>query len=265
MTASRRQSAGASDLAALLQAGRGPQAAQLVVCAGDSITRGRSSANWVDIVQRRLAPQGYQLVNAGLDGGLAWNVLQRINDVVRCQPDIVTLQVGTNDINATYNAYWEKTYRRQQHIPQAPTLDWYAQCVDGILTRLQAQTSAHIAVLDVPMIGEDLASDMNRRVDAYNQALRRVAAEHAVECLPLHDRLASLLPQGHHPPPYTGRVGPMIRASMRHNILRGSWDRISAANGLAVLTDHVHLNDRAAAVAAALVSEFVTGRPARRG
>jgi acyl-CoA thioesterase-1 len=118
--------------------------------------------------------------------------------------------------------------------------------------------TAQLAVLDIPMIGEDLTSDMNRRVDAYNQALRRVAAAHAVECLPLHGRLASLLPQGHSPPPYTGRVGPMIRASMRHNILHRSWDRISAANGLTVLTDQVHLNDRAAAVAAALVSEFIT-------
>lgn len=261
MTASRQHPAAAPGLAAFLRAGRRPQTAQLVVCAGDSITRGRSSANWVDILQRRLAPRGYQFVNAGIDGGLAWNVLQRIGDVVRCQPDTVTVQVGTNDINATYNAYWEKTYRRQQHIPQTPTLDWYSECVDEILTRLQSQTSAHLAVLDVPMIGENLTSGMNCRVDACNQALRRVAAAHAVECLPLHDRLASLLPQGHNPPPYTGRVGPMIRASMRHNILHRSWDRISAANGLTVLTDQVHLNDRAAAVAAALVSEFITADP----
>ena len=108
------------------------------------------------------------------------------------------------------------------------------------------------------MIGEDLTSGINRRVDAYNQALRRVAAAHAVECLPLHDRLTTLLPAAHNPPPYRGRVGPMIRASLSHNVLHRSWDRISAANGLAALTDHVHLNDRAAALAAALVEEFIT-------
>ncbi len=153
----------------------------------------------MDILQRRFAPRGYQFVNAGIDGGLAWNVLQCIDDVARCQPDIVTLQAGTNGINATYNAYWEKTYRRQQHIPQTPTLDWYTECVDAVLTRLQPQTSARIALLDIPMIGEELTSEINGRVDAYNQALRRVAAAHAVECLPLHDRLASLLPDAHTP------------------------------------------------------------------
>jgi len=76
VTASRQHPAAAPGLTAFLRAGRRPQTAQLVVCTGDSITRGRSSANWVDILQCRLAPQGYQLVNAGIDGGLAWNMLK---------------------------------------------------------------------------------------------------------------------------------------------------------------------------------------------
>jgi lysophospholipase L1-like esterase len=99
---------------------------------GTASPRGRSSANWVNVLQQRLAPGGYQFVNAGIDGGLAWNVLQRIDDIIRCQPDIVTLQAGTNDVNATYGVRQEKTYRRQQHIPHTPTLDWYVECVDGI-------------------------------------------------------------------------------------------------------------------------------------
>lgn len=102
-------------------------------------------------------------------------------------------------------------------------------------------------------------SDMNRRVDSYNQALRRVAAAHAAEYLPLHDRLASLLPSSHNPPPYTGRFKPMMKASLSHNILRRSWDQISASNGLIVMIDHVHLNDRAAVITADLVADFITG------
>jgi acyl-CoA thioesterase I len=146
-----------------------------------------------------------------------------------------------------------------------PTLGWYTECVDEILSRLQSQTSARIAVLDIPMIGEALTSDLNRRVDSYNQALRRVAAAHAADCLPLHDRLASLLPSPHSPPPYRGRFGPMIKASLSHSILRRSWDQISASNGLVVLIDHVHLNDRAAVLTADLVADFIraAGQPTR--
>src|SRR5215469_12221579 len=253
------QPAGAPGIAAFLRTGRQPQTKRLVVCAGDSITRGQSSANWVDILQSRFAADGYQFVNAGIDGDSAWNVLQRIDDVVRCQPDAVTLQVGSNDVAATSGTWQEKMYRRLQHLPQAPTLGWYTECVGEILTRLQSQTSARIAVLDIPMIGEDLTSEMNRRVDSYNQALRRVAVAHAAEYLPLHDRLASLLPAQHNPPSYRGRFGPMIRANLSHNILHRSWNQISAANGLIALIDHVHLNDRAAMLTADLVADFITG------
>jgi acyl-CoA thioesterase I len=255
---SAQQPAGASDIAAFLRTGRQGQTKRLVVCAGDSITRGQSSANWVDILQRRFAADGYQFVNAGVDGDPAWNLLQRIDDVVHCQPDAVTLQVGSNDVAASSGTWQEKMYRRYQHIPRSPTLGWYTECVDGILTRLQSQTSARIAVLDIPMIGENLTSDMNRRVDSYNQALRRVATAHVAEYLPLHDRLASLLPSPHDPPPYRGRFGPMIRANLSHTILHRSWDRISASNGLIVLIDHVHLNDRAAVLTAELVADFIT-------
>jgi len=256
---SAQQRAGASGITAFLRSGRWPQTKRLVVCAGDSVTRGQSSANWVDILQRRFAADGYQFVNAGTDGDSAWNVSQRIGDVVRCQPDVVTLQVGGNDVAATFGTWQEKMYWRQQHIPHAPTLALYTECVDEILIRLRSQTSARIAVLDIAMIGEDLTSDLNRRVDTYNEALRRVAAAHGAGYLPLHDRLASLMPSPHDPPPYRGRFGPMIKASLSRNILHRSWDQISASNGLIVLIDHVHLNDRAAVLTAGLVADFITG------
>ncbi len=258
-TTPAQHSAGAPSIAAFLRARRQPHTKRLVVCAGDSLTRGQSSANWVNVLQRRFAADGYQFVNAGTDGDTAWNLLQRIDDIVRCQPDAVTLQVGTNDVAATSDTWQEKTYRRTQHIPQTPTLASYTECVEEILTRLQSQISARIAVLDIPMIGEDLTSDLNRCVDSYNQALRRVAAAHVAECLPLHDRLASLLPSRHNPPPYRGRFGPMIRATLSHSFLHRSWDQISASNGLIVLIDQVHLNDRAAVLTADLVTDFLKG------
>jgi hypothetical protein len=67
-----------------------------------------------------------------------------------------------------------------------------------------------------------------------------------------------MLPVGHQPPPYTGDRTPIVRAVLSHAVLRRSWDDISRRNGLTVLTDHLHLNDRAAAVVADLVEEVLT-------
>ena len=90
--------------------------------------------------------------------------------------------------------------------------------------------------------------------------LREVAARHDVRCLALHDRLVDLLPPGHSPPPYNGDVKAIMKAAARHLVLRRSWDAISKRNGLALLTDHIHFNDRAAGVVADLISDVLQER-----
>ncbi len=218
------------------------------------------SADYVGLLRARLGQDGYAFVNAGINGNLAWNVLQRLDDIVACRPDAVTLLVGTNDVLATLGEPWEPMYRRQQHIPVTPTLAWYVESVRGIIDRLRAETGVHLAILDLPPVGEDLDSEINGRVVEYNAALREIAAEAGLRVLPLHDRLVALLPADGTPPPFEGRRGLMGSAIFRRLVLRRSWDEISEAHGLALLTDHVHLNDRAAAVVAELVAEWLASR-----
>ena len=243
--------------AAILRRGRAPTTRTLVVCAGDSITHGVMSADYLGLLSGRLGRHGYEFVNAGINGNLAWNVLQRLDDVVACRPEVVTLLVGTNDVLATLGPPWEPMYRRQQHIPVTPTRSWYVENLRAIIDRLRAETGARLAILDLPPLGEDLASEINGRVREYNEALRLVAAETGVEVLPLHDRLVALLPEDHTPPPFEGRRDLMGSALVRRLVLRRSWNEISAAHGLTILTDHVHLDDRAAAVVADLIAEWL--------
>jgi acyl-CoA thioesterase-1 len=248
------------DPLAFLRRGRAPTTRTLVVCAGDSITHGVMSADYLALLRSRLGGRGYEFVNAGVNGNLAWNVLQRLDDIVACRPDAVTLLVGTNDVLGTLGPSWETTYRRQQHIGETPTLAWYVDNVRGIIDRLRAETGARLAILDLPPLGEDLASEINDRVGDYNAGLREVAAAAGVPVLPLHDRLVALLPEGHTPPPFEGRRDLMGSALVRRLVLRRSWNEVSEAHGLALLTDDVHLNDRAAAVVAELVEGWLADR-----
>jgi acyl-CoA thioesterase I len=234
-----------------------PGTTRTVVCVGDSSTHGRSSGDHVAELQRRSGPGGTRFVNAGVDGDLAWNVLQRLDRVVACRPDVVTLLVGTNDVLATLDARREAFYRRRKHIPRTPTLDWYRECVDAVLGRLRSETTARLAVLDLPPLGEDLSGETNRRVGAYDAALREVAAAHGVPVLPLHDRLVAMLPPGHRPPPFDGSSAVMLKATFAHLLLRRSLDEIGRRKGLAVLSDHVHLTERSAAVVSDLIGDFL--------
>jgi hypothetical protein len=49
----------------------------------------------------------------------------------------------------------------------------------------------------------------------------------------------------------------MLRAVLEHTMFGRSWDDISRRNGLVVLTDWVHLNDRAGGVLAQLTGDFL--------
>ena len=247
----------ADNPAAFQRRGRVPTTRRLVVCAGDSITHGVMSADYLALLRDRLGGDGYEFVNAGINGNLAWNVLQRLDDIVACRPDAVTLLVGTNDVLATLGPPWEPMYRRQQHIPVTPTLAWYVENLREIIDRLQAGTGARLAILDLPPLGEDLASEINGRVREVNEALREVAAKTGVEILPLHDRLVALLPENHTPAPFGGRRELMGSALVRRRVLRRSWNEVSAAHSLVLLTDHLHLNDRAAAVVAELIAGWL--------
>ena len=71
---------------AFLKRGRQTTTRTLVVCAGDSITHGVVSANYVEILERRFAADGYEFVNVGINGHLAYNLLGRLDDVVACRP-----------------------------------------------------------------------------------------------------------------------------------------------------------------------------------
>ncbi len=231
-------------------------AESLVVCLGDSNTQGQFSANYVKRLQDRWP--GTRFINAGVNGQLAYNITQRLDEVVAQQPDVVTLLVGTNDVNAQFDASWLARYRKQQRLPVDPTRSWFGEQIDVILTRL-SETPARLAVLDLPPLGEDLASRMNQLVDQYNDTLRDVAAQHSVPVLPLHERLVALLPEAD-PPPYAGDLWLVFRSMLRHAVLRQGWDSISARNGLTLLTDNLHLNDRSADVVADLISEFLDAR-----
>ena len=228
-----------------------------MVFLGDSITRGVVSSNWIRVVARRHRHRPIDFVNAGVNGDLAFNVMARLDEVLECRPDALTLLIGTNDVQATYSEKMEQMFRRQKGLRTAPTLAGYRGSVSGILEIVRRRTPARIAVLEIPMLGEDLSSATNKKVDLYNSALRELAEEQAHELLPIRAGMEQLLTPGRTPPPYTADIAAIVRASLSHGLLRRSWDEISRRNGLEVLTDQVHVNDRAGAVIADSVSDFV--------
>jgi acyl-CoA thioesterase I len=230
--------------------GRPPGARTLVVATGDSITDGRISANFVDMVANRLGGAGYAFVNSGVSGDLAFNVDQRLqDDVIAFDPDVVTVLVGTNDVAAHISDEWMRGYLKSKKPTQRPSLGWYRQVVERIVDRLQQSTHARILLIEIPIMGEQPDSVENARVREYNLALHEIARSTNVEVVPLFQPLLDGLPPGP-APAFDGTKRLMGRAAVGRFLLHRTFDAIAARANLTLLTDHIHLSERAAAILA---------------
>jgi acyl-CoA thioesterase I len=236
-----------NDPQAFLQRGK-RAVSSVVVCAGDSLTHASLSADYVSRLRQRLSSHAYEIVNAGLNGNESTDLLRRIPDIVRCKPDAVSVLIGSNDVRTRF--------------PQEAELAFQTN-LNAIVGELRKKTEARIALLSIPPLGEDISGEANRDVDRCNTVIRRVAAENAADYLPLHESLKLLIEKsGIRPPlPFRLRLRLLLGAAIQHYVLRRSWDDISARNGFVVHTDQLHLNDRAAAVTADLIANWLNSPP----
>ncbi|MHA2069512.1 MAG: SGNH/GDSL hydrolase family protein [Candidatus Thorarchaeota archaeon] len=233
---------------------------QVVVLAGDSVTHGQVGENYVRELSQRLDNDAYDIVNAGINSHLAWNLLQRIEEIIDCEPDYVTIMIGTNDANAATSKKEAESYIKRMNLPQMPDQNWYRQSLIEIVNNLQQRTSAKIALISIPTLGEDQDHFAYGLSTEYAKISEDVATSTGVDYIPLHEKMSEMLEETPGCPAYPiekARVG-MITACFKRYILRKDWDSIGESSGFQLHIDYLHLNNRGAALVSDLVEQFVT-------
>jgi lysophospholipase L1-like esterase len=230
------------------------------VCAGDSLTRAQVSADYVAMLRERLPDA--TIVNAGVNYDLSSGLLRRLDQIVAEDPDVVTVLIGTNDVRSVLSETDARQLRRRWKLTEPPTADGFRQNLSAIVTTLRQRTRARLALLSLPVIGEDLDSAPMRRVAEYSGILRAVAAEHDVAYLALYERMVAFLAEQGTAPGTRHRPGVLLAASAatQHFVLRRSFDAISRSRGLQLTTDTIHLNTRGAGMIAEFIADFAAGR-----
>jgi acyl-CoA thioesterase-1 len=232
---------------------------KVVVCMGDSITHGRVSHNFVNELSTRFADQGFSFVNAGINGQLAYNLMQRVDDVVDIDPDYITILIGTNDILATLSQEQTDQYIETQGLPQAPDRDWYEANLTQLVEDLKGRTKAKIALISLPPVTENPSYLGYARAAEYSKFVRRLAEQHNLTYLPLNERLDEKLKEHQFNPPQELEMAKMSGAIIRHYVLFEDWNDIADANDMEFLTDGVHLSKRGALVVTDLIADFLSG------
>ena len=256
-TVARVQGRAAGDVSDYLT--QSPASQPPVVVAGASIVRGRASVDFVQMLRERFPARAF--VNAGVNGNVAWELLQRIDQIIACRPAQVVILIGTNDVQATLSPDATRQTRESKHLPEDPSLGWYAACMTEIVTRLQA-AGASVALCSLPPIGQDLGAPVNVVVREANDSLRRVCDTTGAAYLPVYEHLADLLAsQGAVTgPAWTGSWAPGVASLVEHFVLGRSYDAIALARGWILSPDGVHMDSTGAGIIADLVAEWIASQ-----
>lgn len=242
-----------------LESGIREDGKKLVAVIGGDIVHGNISYNFVEDAARRKGCIDYQFINDGVNGSTSFDVLERLDQVIACNPDFAVILVGMNDTTFKIAPDIARRKQNSQRQSEKPSLLVYERNLAEIVNRLKTETGAKIALLSLPVAGENLFSKANKEIDQYNEVIKKIAEMSNVSYLPFNEKLKAFLKgKGN----TRGRSLPNSsklyeQAVIQHFVYGHSLDRIAHRNGFLLLTDGMHLNSTAGMMAAHQVELFL--------
>ena len=232
----------------------------VIVLIGDSITHGTVSCDYTKILSNRL--KNFSYINAGINGDLTFNILQRIDEIVHCKPDFITILLGTNDANGSLSSKIAKGYERSKKIPKSLDFwkeDRFKEDYKIIIRILKQKTNAKIAILSIPPLGEIPETFPFKRSVHYSNIIKEIGKEYDVTYLPLNEKMVTYLNENptQSEIPYEKYGIANIKSILAHYFFKKSWNQISHKNGFRLLTDNIHLNTIGATMIADLIEDFM--------
>jgi lysophospholipase L1-like esterase len=232
---------------------------KVLVCFGDSNTHGNVSYNWVNDLSSQLTD--YQVFNAGINSDLTYTLLQRIDDVIACKPNFITILIGTNDVNSTMGKIMEKRYQDLGRVSKdiSPNFEDFKKNYIEIIRLLKAKTQAKIAVMSLPVLGEDLAHEANQKADKYSEFVKQLATDEQLIYLPVREKQKEFLQNNPQPLKHTfEETYKLLNFSVINYYLLGkNWDEISTKHGFQLTPDNLHQNSIAGGMIRDLVKDAI--------
>ena len=233
---------------------------KIVACIGDSLTHGNVGQSWVDYL--RLEFKDTIFLNEGINSNTSWQVLQRLEPILECKPDVIILMIGTNDALGSFDVNSGLRYKRNNKLPEVPSLDKYKLYLSKIIERLSV--SSKVAICTLPPIGENKESKVNQHVNQFNDFIKIVAKQKNIHLLQVSDSLWSDIDSRAYPSEidYNPKSIPLLRrifgGIFHHYLFKKSWNDIAESKGQWILFDQIHLNERGANIVFNLVKSFIS-------
>jgi lysophospholipase L1-like esterase len=167
--------------------------------------------------------------------------------------------IGTNDAKGGLTEKEQKSYVRRMKLPRKPDHNWFRENVLSLVETLKRNTSARIALVSIPILGEDCNHAAFIQSSEYSKTIQEIAKKTNVTYLPFNEEMIAHLARHPSKPihPYLNVDLRILKTMFRRYLFGRSWDQISQSGGFELLIDHVHLNSKGANIAASLIEEFI--------
>ena len=231
----------------------------VVVCCGDSITHGHIGYDWVSSLRNSDDSKIY--INAGINADLTWNLNQRLDDIIKHNPDYVTILIGTNDaIRSQPVTLIQDYYIHTKNLPKVPSIDWFEEQIEIFVKEIKAKTSAKIAITTLPWLGEQEDTSIISVIKNHNKIIKRVALKYDLLILDLFSKFKEQISFSNSVPYTTSELRRLrgLRAVILHYVFGWSWTKIGQKYELQLLCDHIHLNEKGGDLMEQLVKEFLS-------
>lgn len=228
-----------------------------IVFIGDSLTHGNMSVNYIDMISKKLGMKNYDYINAGMNSELAYNVLLRIESIIACESDFITIMIGSNDAHREIELFNEQSSEKRLNLPRKASKEWFGENLEKIVQELQQKTDAKIALCSIPPLGEDQSALVFKQTIAFSKLIQDIAKKFKVQYLPVNEKMIDFLNQNPSEPKYGANHRLVEEIATKHFLLRKSFDTLSEEYGFSLFTDNLHLNSKGANIVSELVIEFV--------
>ena len=233
---------------------------KIIACVGDSLTHGNIGQSWVESLKEDLPCDIF--LNEGINGNTTWQVIQRLDPILQCKPDLIILMIGTNDALGSFDINSGLRYKKNNELPEVPTFEKYKKHFNELIEKIGLQSK--IAICTLPPIGENVNSEVNKHVNLFNDYIKLIANQKKLSLLPVSAALWSDIQSRTYPSKleYNPKVIPLFRrifgGIFHHYIFKKSWNDISSAKGQWILFDQIHLNERGAKIVYKLANDFIS-------
>jgi len=219
---------------------------------GDSLTHARLSADYTKIVGDAT---NTEIINAGINGQHAYNLLQRVDELTNCNPDYIYILIGTNDAFNSMSKKGKKMAMKTYDLPQEPTFDFFVKSYDALIKKIQTNSKIPITLITLPTIGEDINSKMAKQGNTYSDAIKKLADENDIDFIPLNERMSEALMGKSIRATFIVPDGQklMIKAIIHNYFGKESWNAIGKRNNFIYHSDLLHLNETGSEFLAKLI------------